>query len=284
MIHLLSSLALAIAVCAPATFAASIQAPASIAGATIKLDEGSFSPSDISIIKYIPQDGKAQLIMHYEKQIMPRIHVAGALSGAKTNDEVYGKDVKPAIVTFTGKKGNTYHGTVEGSWAASQSYRGEESRGITMLKNKDIKIILPDDKRPQTGTVKAPEIIQNGALIQIQTDKRILHYQLGKNGASRGRYTPRDTTATMEFILPDDAGSADVSLHASGEDVFQEAMTASAASPRIVFLEKSGNTYKGGLHGYLYGYKTNPELQEPSVPDFIFLFKEKLIGITITLP
>lgn len=283
----LFSLLLITIVCGCGALAADIEAPSSIKGASIKVDGRKFNPPFITIEKYVPKGSKAELIMHCNRFMRPRSFASYDLAGIKANDETSSRKAKAAVITFTGRKGNIYYGTVEGSLSSTYGNcrdedDSEEKEEKTILNNKSIKIIFPAGNRPQTGTVDAPKAIKDGALIQIQTEQEILEYQLGRTKDTfLAQYIPEETTATIELNLSDD-------VFLSGEESFEEVedviMTYDERLPHIVFTEKSGNTYKGDLHGYLYRCKIDPKTKDSPDPKLIITFKEKLVSITITLP
>lgn len=276
------------AICGSWAFADGIHAPASIHGATIKLDGESFYPSEITIEQYEPLGNKARLIMRYSKRIMPRIYSAASLTGATREEEVYGEKVKPAFVTFSERAGHVYSGTVEGSWLSFHSYRGkEEEQELTILKAQKIEFILPDDDRPQTGSVEGPETLKKGTILQIKTDKRSLSYEIGSDCELSYYFLkyPDGKEAGIALDLTGEPGKPDVSLHLSASEAFEEAMTIFDPEPYIVFTEKLlGKIYKGAFFGYLYGYTTGPETNDTQEPNYKMIFREKLLNITIILP
>lgn len=210
---------------------------------------------------------------------MPRIHAAAALTGAATKDGVHGEHVQPAVITVNGKQGNTYYGTVDGSWYTHLNYRNIEEESpetFEILNKQEIEIIFPE--RPLIGKVEAPESIE-GAFIEIQTDRRILTFRLGESETALYRYRAFGTTATVEMGLPYEPEETCLAL--SREEDFENVSTADGDLPLIVFTGESGGSYTGDLHGYLYGFKKYQKNQFDFRREF--KFREKLKTIKITL-
>lgn len=284
----LFSFSLITAVCWGQSVAGDVQIPASINGATINLDGELYYPSNITIERYEPQKNTARMIIRYHKRLMPRIHLSDSLTGATTIEEVYGEKVKPALVTFTGRKGNVYSGTVSGSLFSHYNYRGEEEQqNLAMLKDEKIEFIFPDDNRPVTGSIKGPETLKKGTILQIQTDKRTLSYEIGKNCELLYYFLkyPDEKEAGIVLDLDEEPGKPDVSLCLSASDTFEEVMTMFDPEPYMVFTKKlSDKIYEGAFFGYLYGYTTSPETNDAQESNYTVTFREKLLSITITLP
>lgn len=288
--NLLSLLPLPVitAVCGAGVCAAYIEAPGSINGATINLDGELYYPSNITIERYEPWKNTARMIIRYHKRLMPRIHLSDSLTGSTTIEEVYGEKVKPAFVTFTGQKGNIYSGTVAGSMFSHYNYRGEEEqKRLAMLEDKKIEFIFPDDNRPVTGSTKGPKTLKEGAILQIQTDKRAFSYKIGSNCMLLYYFLkyPDKKEAGIVLDLDKQPGKPDISLCLSASDTFEEVMTMFDPEPYIVFTKKSSDKiYEGAFFGYLYGYTTDPETNDAQEPNYTVIFREKLLSIKIILP
>lgn len=134
------------AVAAPWALAADVNAPESIEGASIKFFGMYLRPPELSVVKYRPQGGKAEIILSYFKTLMPRVHTSATLSGASSKDGVDEENTKPAVITFSGKKDNTYYGTVEGSWSKFMTTGGRRRRAPRSSKsspNKKLRSSFP---------------------------------------------------------------------------------------------------------------------------------------------
>ncbi|MFG6361212.1 MAG: hypothetical protein K1W09_02170 [Akkermansia muciniphila] len=277
---------LIMAACGAGAYAADINAPQSISGATIKLNGAIYNPGDITIERYEPDKNTARLVMRHEQQLMPRISSSASLTGAATEKEVHGEKVKPALVTFTGQKGRVYSGIVSGSLYRYSCNRGEEDQDITILKNEAIEFVFPEDDRPREGVIKGPETLK-GAVIQIRTDKRsfTVNEGCGFTGTQYFLKYPDEKTAGIDLSLPKDPENPNVSLWMAGEGNLQELMAADAPLPHIAFTRKlSDKIYEGSLFGYLYGYTEAPPSENGQSEDYVIKFKEKLLSITIVLP
>ncbi|MCD7798792.1 MAG: hypothetical protein LUG84_05205 [Akkermansiaceae bacterium] len=273
--------------CGAGAYAADIKAPASIAGATIKLNGAVYSPGDVTIEQYEPDKNTARVIMRYSKQLMPRISGAAALTGAASVEEVYEGKVKPAVVTFTGQESRVYSGTVSGSLYRSSFYRGKEDEEIIILKNEKIEFILNDDDRSAEGTVNGPSELVKGTIIQIRTDKRSFIFKIMDDfGTKYFLKYPDEKTAVFEPAeLPKDTENPNVSFWLSGDENLEEVMTADNPPPYIAFTKKlSDKIYEGSLFGWLYGYTEAPSSNGSTFPAYVIQFKERLLGITIVLP
>lgn len=286
-ILLLSSFLIIAAVCWSRSFAGEVQPPTSINGATIRLNGRSYYPAHTTIERYEPGENAARLLMRYTKELMPRISEAAAVTGATATEEVFGEQVEPSTVVFTGKKGHVYSGTVSGSFYSFYNYRGKGKENLTILKDEKIEFIFPDDNRPVTGNVNGPEALGKGAIIQIRTDKRSLTCEKGKHRELLRYFLryPDEKTAVLELDFPKDPENPDVSLCLSAANDPEEAMTMDNPNPYIAFTRKlSPKIYEGSLFGYLYGYTAVPEIEGSRESHCTIKFKEKLLSIVIILP
>lgn len=271
------------AMSAPCAPAFEVEAPASLEGASIKFFGMHLRPPELSVVKYRPQGEKAEIILSYFKTLMPRIHTSATLSGASNKESVDEENARPAVITFSGRKGNTYYGTVEGAWSTFYDYRGQEEESSEEFKKfskQEIEIVFPE--RPLIGKVEAPESIE-GAFVVITTDRRQLKFHL-KLGNSLYRYAPNETRAIVEMEPPGDPGDPQLCFVMSREENLEDSMRADGDLPLIVFNQVTGTTYQGYFEGYLYGYKIKPETKESLESEMVLISREKLVSITITLP
>ncbi len=264
-----------------------VSAPPDLKGAKIKFSETVLEANADTIEHYAPKGNKAELIVSTE-EMEGRTTYITKLSGASAVDKVYGEQVPPAVITFTKKEGNVYHGALNGSWYTAETFRGEASTRIKALKNVPVKITMPKEGEPTDGKIDAPFELPDNSLIEIQTDKKTYKYRLGQNGCDMYEYEATGKTATMDLSLPftPKKNKKDpVKLQLlSGGDNFTDVVTYKDNSqPRILFMEKKGKTYKGILQGYLYTYhEKNENFDEEPVRELISA--ETLKSITITLP
>lgn len=268
---------------APCASAFEVEAPASLDGASIKFFGKNLRPPELSVVKYRPQGGKAEIILSYFKVLMPRIYLSATLSGATSKDGVDEEHAGPAVITFSGRKGNTYYGTVEGEWSTFYDYRGQEEESSDECKEftrQEIEIVFPE--RPPVGKVEAPESIEN-AFVEVTTDRRQLKFHL-KLGNSLYRYAPDGTRAIVEMEPPGDPGDPELCFAMSREENLEDSMRADSDLPLIVFNQVTGTTYQGYFEGYLYGYKIKPGTEDSMEPEMVLISREKLVSISITLP
>lgn len=282
------------AICWSCAFADGIQAPASIKGATINLDGELYYPGDITIEQYEPGKNTARVILTLEYYSSThRFYEWGysKITGT-TTQEKHAKQVKPALITFTGQKGRIYSGTISGHIYQYHNYKGKESEDSHILKNEKIEFILPDDDRPVTGSIQGPEILEKGSILQIRTNKRTLTCEIGKHGEVDYYFPKRNgKEAKIDLTVYPEPADLDISLHFSASDTWDEPSLCilnnivqkpvfHTPSPYIVFTEKrSDKIYKGAFFGYLYGYT-----KDRLMSCWTLKFKEKLLSITIILP
>lgn len=107
--------------------AAIVPAPQSIAGATITIEyrvEGknkvfkqTLSPNDYFMgpEAYVPKGNTASITFEFSEQYTATKLMNWFITSVRTFEEmVKSSDTPPAVITFTGKKGNTYTGTIKG--------------------------------------------------------------------------------------------------------------------------------------------------------------------------
>lgn len=281
------------AVCWSRAFSDEIQPPASIKGATINLDGELYYPGDITIERYEPGKNSARVILKLEYYLSTHRFYEWGYSKitGPTTQEVHGKQVKPALITFTGQKGRIYSGTISGHIYQYHNYKGKESEDRHMLKDEKIEFILPDDDRPVTGIIQGPEILGKGSILQIRTDKRTLTCEIGKHGEVDYYFPSRDgKEAKIDLTVNPEPVDPNIFLHFSASDTWDEPSFCildnivqkpvfHTPSPYIVFTEKlSDKIYKGAFFGYLYGCTIAAGIQ------WVPRSKEKLLSITVTLP
>ena len=281
------------AVCEAGVHAADIKAPDSINGAIINLYGELYYPGDIIIEQYEPGENTARVILELEYYLSThRFYEWGysRITGA-TTQEAHGRQVKPALITFTRRKGRVYSGTISGHIYQYYNYKGKESEDSHTLRDEKIEFILPDGNRPVTSNIEGPEILKKGSILQIQTDKRTLTCEIGKHGEVDYYFPNRNgKEAKIDLSLNPEPGNPDIFLHFSASDTWDEPGFCAygnivekavfhTPSPYIVFTEKlSDKIYKGSFFGYLYGYTKDHQM-----PRWTFKFKEKLLSITIIL-
>ncbi len=264
----------------------SIPPPPSLKGCGIKFDRITLEPDNFDIKSYEVKDNKALvLISCCEEQ--PKDYFSCLLSGARTTKE-WGKRI-PAEIVFTAKKGRVYTGYVNGSWLMSRIYHYEETKNLLPLRNCKIEITLPEEGTILEGKIAAPPTIPKKSRIEIKTDRRTLKYVIGDYypAANILRYIPEGNIAKIDLSLPLPDNCEDpnaIFMELSGTDDFKKVFTFDASKTLILFMEKTGKTYRGVFRGYLYFYKRIPIEGERYEKKEILLRRETLQSITISLP
>lgn len=123
-----------------------VHAPKSIAGATITIEyklEGenrvfkqTLPPNDYFMEEkdYVPQGNTAFISFGYSEPFGAARFMNHTITGARSFNELMDADkTRPAIITFTHKKGNTYTGTIKGYMVNDRMpSQGTRLSGITI--------------------------------------------------------------------------------------------------------------------------------------------------------
>ncbi len=138
-IHFLSAAA-ALVCAASAVSQEYVNAPQSLAGASIRIHTADgkeifCNADDVTIILYKPQGNKAQLIFTHAEEVngtFQKIRYK-KLSGDEAYDAKEHKGT-PALLTFNAVKGSVYHVSVEGGfWTCSYSDRVEPIQSMEII-------------------------------------------------------------------------------------------------------------------------------------------------------
>lgn len=289
-----STLILALLPCAFCV-ATEIEAPKSIQGASIRFQDELFYPGDIAIEQYEAIGNTARVRLWLESFFTPVYRNEHNITGermAKAAD----KKAKAAVITFTEKNGRVLTGKISGFDFCYSEYKGRLETETFDLPDEKIEIILPQDDEQTHHTAQGPEELPSGTIIQIETDKRTITGELGKQIDYSFLYFPREgeKAARLGLFFFPKVGNQNtfytVSLsneeYDEGSCIIQGKLQMPSIPtpiPYIYFTEKvSDKIYKGVFFGFLHGYSY--EKNARNFPSWKHQFCEQLHRITLVLP